>query len=85
MVMRRIFTYLAILAAAATLFACGGTGVEPVDTSKEPDTWKPVGGDDNKDVIVTAHHAGTLPLLSRDHTSLRQQAALLFCHCRSIA
>ena len=49
MVMRRIFTYLAILAAAATLFACGGTGVEPVDTSKEPDTWKPVGGDDKKD------------------------------------
>ena len=46
MVMRRVYTLFAILATAATLFACGGEGVDPVDTSKEPDTWKPVSGEE---------------------------------------
>ena len=49
MVMKRIFTYFAILASVSMLFACGGNGVDPVDTTREPDTWKPVGGDSDKE------------------------------------
>ena len=49
--MKKLISYFAILAAAATLFACGGQGVAPVDTSKDPDIWKPVGpGEEEKPV-----------------------------------
>lgn len=48
--MRRVLAYLAVLVSAVTLVACGGDKVDLVDTTKEPDVWKPVTNpDEDKD------------------------------------
>jgi|GEM_PF-58219 len=46
--MKKLISFFAILVAAVTLFACGGQGVAPVDTSKETDIWKPVGSSEDE-------------------------------------
>ena len=55
--MKKLISYFAVLSATLMLFACGGQGVVPVDNTKEPDTWKPVGSgeqekQDDQDEII---------------------------------
>ncbi|MBR1926208.1 MAG: endonuclease/exonuclease/phosphatase family protein [Bacteroidales bacterium] len=47
--MRRVLTIIAFLVSAAAFHACGGSDPAPVDTTKEPDVWKPVSGDEEKE------------------------------------
>ena len=47
--MRKVFTCFSFLVLAAALLACGGPESDPVDTTKEPDVWKPVGSGEEKE------------------------------------